>query len=242
MMILSGRPSGWLSDTPLASPSIAEAMAASRSAFWRVSSEDIAISRPSAETVIAAIAPAVVSAKRATSQLKFWASTLTPVAGWVMCSPPSDKSRGARRSLILLVFLWRCAGESLRELVELGAFGRRVPVDALLGRPDRGEARVHRCGPQARRQARARHAAAEPGSRAVLGGPLGGDRGRVLLGHPADRGLVAVEGAAHLGRVAVHRPSEPSERPGRRCRRRRPDRCGRRGFGGLGGCLRHRRA
>src|ERR1700736_4674365 len=97
MMTLSGTPSGWLSDTPLARPSIAEEIAASRSALGRANSDDLAISRPSTDTAIAAMAPAVVSAKRLTSQLKFCASTLTPGAGVVIvCSLSSDQRHGWR--------------------------------------------------------------------------------------------------------------------------------------------------
>src|SRR6266540_1795853 len=94
MITLSGKPSGWLSETPLARPSIAEAIAASRSALGRANSWDDAISRPSADTAIAAMAPAVVWVKRLTSQLKFCASTLTPGAGVVILgSLSSDRYR-----------------------------------------------------------------------------------------------------------------------------------------------------
>src|SRR5262249_54277274 len=80
MTTLSGWPSAWHSEAPWARLSIAELMAASRSALARSSVDDEAIRRPSEETAMAAITPPVSCAKRLTSQLKFWASMLSPDA------------------------------------------------------------------------------------------------------------------------------------------------------------------
>jgi hypothetical protein len=70
--------------TPCARLSIAEAIAARRSAVARSSAADIATSRPSEDTAMAAVTPAVSCTKRATNQLKFWTSSLMSDAGVVI--------------------------------------------------------------------------------------------------------------------------------------------------------------
>src|SRR4051812_37854073 len=163
MMTLFAWPRSYTRDAPAARLLMADVMAARRSASARCRVADIAIRRPSDETAIASITPAVSPANRPSSQLNRWASVLMFCVGGIRAS---------------FVVLGSCDSPVGRRLLGAGQPGdeavQRVPFRLRVTRVRRLPAGTVPVGAQRPRELRARDPAGQPAARRGRGaGPVG---------------------------------------------------------------------